>query len=219
MVLPLAELVNQAPGRVEVLPPPFNCTNYPFIQSPQITVMLIVLSHGALAVADFIAVAVTWRKTYATYRSLPKANMKVSLTRILLYDGTIYFLVLSSVNIVHIAVTSSSVLHPSIISPDRTAFISRFVDILTAILTCRLILDLRRADRQLIGQSSTFSWVDPGNCGEYLDRRELESRPSFVAPGASPTMTGPFQDDDDLRRVYEELRHAETSRDNAHVVA
>ena len=89
---------------------------------------------------------------------------------------------------------------------------------ITSCLIYRFILDLRRADRQLIEQSSTFSWVDPCNCGEYLDCRELESMPSFVAPGASPTMTGPFQDDDDLRSVYGERRHAETSRDNAHVV-
>ena len=45
------------------------------------------VSHGTMAIADFIAVAVTWRKTYATYRSLPQANMRVSLARVLLYDG------------------------------------------------------------------------------------------------------------------------------------
>ncbi|KAI0740618.1 hypothetical protein C8Q76DRAFT_708380, partial [Earliella scabrosa] len=87
MVLPLAQLVYQAPERLEVLPPPFNCTNLPFFQSPQIVITLIMLSHGAMAIADFIAVAVTWRKTYATYRSLPQANMRVSLARVLLYDG------------------------------------------------------------------------------------------------------------------------------------
>jgi len=42
--------------------------------------------------ADLLVLVITWRKTYTTYRTASRNNIKTPLTTLLLRDGTVYFM-------------------------------------------------------------------------------------------------------------------------------
>ncbi|OCH86416.1 hypothetical protein OBBRIDRAFT_797216 [Obba rivulosa] len=54
-------------------------------------------------VADLIVLLMTWNKTYTAYRNARRLNINAPLAEMLLKDGTAYFLILLSLNVIDIA--------------------------------------------------------------------------------------------------------------------
>jgi len=87
---------------------------------------------------DVIIVLVTWRKTYTTTRMAREANTERPLARLLLQDGTIYFVALLLLNIAILAMYLTD-----------TVFVDgpgSLTTTLEPIIIARFFLDLRKVD-------------------------------------------------------------------------
>ncbi|RPD54830.1 hypothetical protein L226DRAFT_616508 [Lentinus tigrinus ALCF2SS1-7] len=111
-------------------------------------------SRGGSIIADFLLVVATWRnlKTGVTYGN------RASLASIMLWNGSLYFIILFILNTLHLSFTLASILGPQ--SGTTTA---QFTIPLTDVLVCRFLLDLQEASRQDVRfdvddvQESSFS--------------------------------------------------------------
>jgi len=110
------------------------------------------ITRASAIASDVLILAVTWIKTWSIHRDLKLANinsgkLNVSLSGLLLRDGTIYFAVLLCINISCLVLdtTPKVVLNP----------VSSFIDSIVAILLCRLILNLRSFDMDNTSISTT----------------------------------------------------------------
>ncbi|THH00541.1 hypothetical protein EW026_g2018 [Hermanssonia centrifuga] len=101
---------------------------------------LVLATRFCMIIADIIVLALTWMKTYRNSREFLRMNMGVSLSILLLRDGTIYFVVLLVMNIAQICV--ENVPRLQVLSPVIT-----FVNNLTPILTSRFLINLRQVDQ------------------------------------------------------------------------
>ncbi|OCH84964.1 hypothetical protein OBBRIDRAFT_839315 [Obba rivulosa] len=73
------------------------------------TSALTIAARTCLIAADAIVLVVTWVKTYWTMRAARSSGSKAPLADMLLRDGTLYFLVLLILNVLHIAGTATNV--------------------------------------------------------------------------------------------------------------
>ncbi|KAH9926357.1 hypothetical protein B0H21DRAFT_764173 [Amylocystis lapponica] len=148
--------------------------------------------------SDTLVVLTTWRITYGIKRAANAANMKVSLTTLLLRDGTIYFVVLSLLNIADIGLYVTGVYQD----------MGNFIDPLTAILISHFLSHLHEVylsggDSITTSGSSTAHFSDMqfssrvvGTIGAPLSHR--------IAAGAADTLWG--DDSDELDETYEGMR-------------
>ncbi|KAI0646257.1 hypothetical protein C8Q79DRAFT_926268 [Trametes meyenii] len=111
-----------------------------------------------LIVADALVICVTWGRTYRFRVSAVEANVKTSLLTLLLRDGTIYFIILLILNILHIIVRITA----------QANFITTFEEPLTSILISRFIMNLRELDYTPRGLQ-TVSDADGGPAETTLD--------------------------------------------------
>ncbi|KAJ3540649.1 hypothetical protein NM688_g6198 [Phlebia brevispora] len=111
------------------------------------------LTDRALSVLiDAVVLALTWKKSYSTYKAAVNVRIKPIITRILLLDGTMYFGTLLIINAIMLATNRLfSTYFP--FSPGSFASLSTevvelrliWVTSFTSILLSRFILDLRGA--------------------------------------------------------------------------
>ncbi|KAI0641571.1 hypothetical protein C8Q79DRAFT_1014024 [Trametes meyenii] len=121
-----------------------------------------VLSRVCLVLSDFIAVIITWSVTYRYREHKQILGMTSSFSSVLYRDGSIYFLVLTVLNILHLLFSMLSVgythfpplhranalgmeLASADSSQDRGSLLVRFIEPLTAILISRFLIDLQEA--------------------------------------------------------------------------
>ncbi|RPD71413.1 hypothetical protein L226DRAFT_615446 [Lentinus tigrinus ALCF2SS1-7] len=98
---------------------------------------LSILTRTCVLVGDLLVVLITWYTTYRTWRASRTAQFKVSLSTLLLRDGTIYFvviLVLSALQLLFLFIN------------DIRNIETTFADTLMPLLISRLILNLREFD-------------------------------------------------------------------------
>ncbi|RPD69111.1 hypothetical protein L226DRAFT_575891 [Lentinus tigrinus ALCF2SS1-7] len=108
---------------------------------------LTIASRGTLMAADLILLCVTWY-------TLPRRNLVnldssrnlLSFTTVLLRDGTIYFVVLLILNILHLVFTLISVVGAF----DPVSFVTEFTEPATAVLVSRFLLDLQSANQDAL---------------------------------------------------------------------
>ncbi|RPD55606.1 hypothetical protein L227DRAFT_615235 [Lentinus tigrinus ALCF2SS1-6] len=103
-----------------------------------------VVSRGGLIIADFLLILVTWRTLVKT-SVLPRFSFEKahkSLTTIMFWNGTIYFVVLFVLNVLHMTFTLTSIFGLG------KSLIAVFTDPITTILISRFLLDLQHANRQ-----------------------------------------------------------------------
>ncbi|TFY59207.1 hypothetical protein EVJ58_g5932 [Rhodofomes roseus] len=118
-------------------------------------------------VSDLLVIVVTWWRTYALKREADRLHMRASLATLLLRDGTIYFVAILVLNIVHIIF---------VLYNGNVVYVTIFLIPIPALLTSRFLLNLRRAneassiDVHLITSAST---ADP---------------PSFTLSSAPPEL-------------------------------
>ncbi|TBU41855.1 hypothetical protein BD309DRAFT_867468, partial [Dichomitus squalens] len=142
--------------------PPFGCAPIGYESS------VTVLSRSCLIAADCLAAGVTWF-TLARPRDIHFIGvLKSSLTRVLLIDGTVYFLTLGLVNSLHL---TFALLALDVITLKGTSILENFTIPLTAVLVSRFLLHLQSASLRTVGSihSSQMSTMN-------LDRSALYER-------------------------------------------
>ncbi|KAI0748764.1 hypothetical protein C8Q80DRAFT_757828 [Daedaleopsis nitida] len=146
---------------------------------------LLIFTRVSAIVTDGLVLAVTWLETFSSWQASKNAGLKTSLATLLLRDGTAYFLILFTLNIIHLVCTLTGVF---------TTSVGTFVESLTTILTSRFILNLRGFNRSgyrspLESRSSIGRWsrqsfpvVVPGDGLDGISSRFS----GFVAPLGAP---------------------------------
>ncbi|OSD05849.1 hypothetical protein PYCCODRAFT_1465172 [Trametes coccinea BRFM310] len=117
----------------------------------------VALSRSCMIVSDLLVIAVTW--WYAARGGWNKqiGLRRPSLVRVMVVNGTVYFLVLTVLNVLHLMLTFLSTLMSA---TDPLSQIAIFTDPLTAILICRLLLALHEADDKSANQSLNLSRLE-----------------------------------------------------------
>ncbi|TFK81440.1 hypothetical protein K466DRAFT_667118 [Polyporus arcularius HHB13444] len=159
---------------------PYNCyldsTTSPTMalaRKSTVTKHLTFLSRSSSTLADLIAIAVTWWTTYWSSRLAADTLQGPTFHQIVLYNGSIYFVVLATLNILHIVLTALSFKLPS----GSESYMINFIDPIASILVCRFLLSLQEAKRNASPSSDTTpSFIAPEFAGS------ASQLPSFVAP-------------------------------------
>ncbi|KAI0329488.1 hypothetical protein GY45DRAFT_1371562 [Cubamyces sp. BRFM 1775] len=165
------------------LPAPIGCTS-----STGITPSL--AKHTAIG-ADFLVVMVTWWNTRKSMKLYREANLHTSYGNLMLRDGTVYFVVLLILNVLHMVLTVLAYTEAFV----SVSYVSIFTDPIMSILVSRFLLNLRQVDHtgaNAMG-SELPSFVAPQGTaaiGEYA---------SFAAPLGAQLV----RPDDDLASELE----------------
>ncbi|KAM5536091.1 hypothetical protein V8D89_010190 [Ganoderma adspersum] len=167
-------------NKVAVLRSPFNCS---VVKDVSISEGVTNSCAITTIAGDFLVLFVTWRKTYSSYRAQTAAALNgPSLVRVMLYNGSTYFIAITAMNILSVILSQVASI-PAIanIGADNIAP-------LTAVLTCRFLLDLRQADRTPTTASSP-SAVPSLNFAAGFEGSG-GTLPAFIASMGSVVYTG-----------------------------
>ncbi|KAI0643543.1 hypothetical protein C8Q79DRAFT_1012817 [Trametes meyenii] len=102
-----------------------------------------VLARLPLILADLAVVLITWSTQYATYEHGLVLGTRTDLTTVLLRNGTVYFIILTTLNFLQMILTIFSV--PAAENQTNTNIITTFIEPLTAILISSFLTDLNNA--------------------------------------------------------------------------
>ncbi|KAH9938955.1 uncharacterized protein BXZ73DRAFT_76121 [Epithele typhae] len=101
---------------------------------------------SSLIVADLLLIGITWYKLYgAVGWSLLFQRHSVTVTSILLCDGTIYFIVLLALNVLQMAFTLASIFQEA---GAQISNVTALIEPVTAVLIARFLLRLQRANQK-----------------------------------------------------------------------
>ncbi|OBZ73196.1 hypothetical protein A0H81_07320 [Grifola frondosa] len=182
------------------LPPPIFCIpTFPSLSASFIDRLLLrrwtVATRICLIVADGLVIAVTWLRTYRFARTAARHHVRAGIIRLLLRDGTIYFVILLILNLLHIAVKITQ----------QTNFITTFEEPLTSIMISRFLLNLREVD----SAAPSSVGEDGGEAGDEEGMGTLRFVTSVVGPLGEP-LDHSFVDDD-VEEITEEVEEAQGS--------
>ncbi|KAI0334549.1 hypothetical protein GY45DRAFT_1242288, partial [Cubamyces sp. BRFM 1775] len=122
------------------LPSPSNCTALSDITAQLMTIV----SRASLMAADTLVIVVTWASTYRIGKASRDARLGFSFGALLLRDGTIYFVALVAMNIVHMTLNT--------VKPNdfvqQASYVTVLENPITSILVSRFILNLRAVDHR-----------------------------------------------------------------------
>ncbi|KAI0365818.1 hypothetical protein BV20DRAFT_972525 [Pilatotrama ljubarskyi] len=135
-------------------PPPINCTYVNTVQD-QHTLAFTLIDRLTSILADCLVVTVTWYASYKHLGMLQGALRKPSLNQVLLENGSLYFLVFLSLNVLDIAFDSLQITVPAALGQEN--YVTVFIDPLNSILTSRFLLDLRAVEHKLVAGGSSIS--------------------------------------------------------------
>ncbi|RPD68573.1 hypothetical protein L226DRAFT_576294 [Lentinus tigrinus ALCF2SS1-7] len=97
-----------------------------------------------LVIADFLLIVATWRTLRPGAESIVKTLSRRKIVAAMWWNGTIYFIVLFVLNVLHLSFTVASVFDDGI-APSNITSLS---DPLTAVLISHFLLDLQEAGRR-----------------------------------------------------------------------
>ncbi|KAJ3557661.1 hypothetical protein NM688_g1346 [Phlebia brevispora] len=143
-------------------------------------VSLPVATRAALIVVDALVVILTWIKTYDAYKTASSLNFRVPLLTLFFRDGTMYFVAVLLMNVMHILLQSVSVMQS--LTPATLFFTT-----LTPILISRFLLNLRQLDGAIGTSDETYPSSEisipgfrippsliTGNLGQTLEHGESD---------------------------------------------
>lgn len=81
--------------------------NWGFTVLPNIGLMIAFATGACTITIDLIVLTITWYRTFKLARHASRNHMKESLSSLLLRDGTIYFVLLTLVTVINMAMTTS----------------------------------------------------------------------------------------------------------------
>ncbi|KAM5545109.1 hypothetical protein V8D89_001220 [Ganoderma adspersum] len=173
----------------EVLPSPFNCTNNPAPIPAVVGHRLTIAGRICSILGDMIVLFVTWHKTYTTYRAQKGVLKGPSIARVLLYNGSTYFIIITIMNVLESILSQA----PSVLALGN--FATYASPPLTAILICRFLFDLRQADRTTAAALSPSAIQSLNlnldlNASVRSQAHGTATLPAFVASMGEPVYTG-----------------------------
>ncbi|KAH9840195.1 uncharacterized protein C8Q71DRAFT_746245 [Rhodofomes roseus] len=137
-LVPVAANIYNATSLVQMSLPPTNSCVY-FSNTPVYAQAIEIVTRACSTFADALVLIATWRINGGIKKLARQMNVNVSLTSLLLRDGTIYFCTLLVANVV---VLTSYIQNVSFSDDSEVAVL---VLVLTTILLSRLFLNLREA--------------------------------------------------------------------------
>ncbi|RDX48216.1 hypothetical protein OH76DRAFT_1312760, partial [Lentinus brumalis] len=153
------------------LDPPSNCTAFSDITA-DLSKQLTIASRTSIIAADVFVIAVTWWNTYGIRKLSRHARLGTSFGTLLLRDGTIYFIVLLAMNVVHMTLNT--------VKPNNLVQQASYVTILenpiTSVLISRFILNLREVDQLGPGDASSENPLP-----SFVDSRKQEETLRFAS--------------------------------------
>ncbi|RPD53393.1 hypothetical protein L226DRAFT_527156 [Lentinus tigrinus ALCF2SS1-7] len=169
----------------------------------------IIISRACLIVSDIFLIGLTWwalpRHTIS-FATLRKTG--VSLTTVLLRDGTLYFGILLIMNALHLVFSLSSMFS---FTSNGASNVTAFTEVVTAVLVSRFLLNLQEANKAAImGMESVsmgqLSTIPDGKTLSFA--RVMGSIGESFGPGVSESDTSSFTEftDDTLKPESFELR-------------
>ncbi|TFK85359.1 hypothetical protein K466DRAFT_622302, partial [Polyporus arcularius HHB13444] len=183
--------------------------------TPSMAKTLTIASRVTLMAADLILVFVTW---YTLPRRNPSGSRNtLSFSTILLRDGTIYFVVLLILNVLHLVFTLISVVGVF----DPVSFVTEFTEPATAVLVSRFLLDLQSANRDAlkldsrdplntVNQEDEFSHTS----GTISFARFVGSLGSYMeSPESLTGVSQSFEEDKLTEYTMEEMAKGDEDRD------
>ncbi|RPD59066.1 hypothetical protein L226DRAFT_524088 [Lentinus tigrinus ALCF2SS1-7] len=167
----------------------------------------IIISRTCLIVSDIILIGLTWwalPRNSISFATLRKT--RVSLTTVLLRDGTLYFGVLLIMNVLHLVFSLSFIFSSS---DNGASNVTAFTESVTAVLVSRFLLNLQEANKVAVmgmdlvsmdqlstvpeGRTLSFARV-MGSIGESIGPGLPESDTSsstYVSDDAKPDCSDP----------------------------
>ncbi|KAM5545174.1 hypothetical protein V8D89_001285 [Ganoderma adspersum] len=149
------------------------------------------VTRGSQLMAELLVVAITWWYTYQSYH-IWKDSIKIgkSLSSLLIYNGSMYFLFFSTWYIIDIIFNTAPV-SPEALNVD-SLLLTVFYDPITSILVCRFILSLRQFDTR--STSTTYSRPDSSRLRRSMTTTHAlnfavnssDTLPSFLASFSHP---------------------------------
>ncbi|KAJ8473514.1 hypothetical protein ONZ51_g7812 [Trametes cubensis] len=104
-----------------------------------------ILARLPMIIADVIVILVTWKTQYNAYNMGKGLPTPMRLTAIVLRDGTIYFVILTVLNILQLLFEEIQVLTTGGLGQAQSSDLVVFVEPITAILTSEFLTHLRDA--------------------------------------------------------------------------
>ncbi|KAI0640958.1 hypothetical protein C8Q79DRAFT_425241 [Trametes meyenii] len=139
--------------------------------------LVTLLSRASLIVSDLVVIAVTWATMYRSSRLVRGVVRGPTFHQVMLQNGSIYFVVLVSLNALHITLTALSIKLPLA----SESYVTTFIDPVTSILISRFLLNLRETSEQPEVQGASSFNADGGYSPEL---------PSFLG-SLGPTHSAP----------------------------
>ncbi|KAM5541392.1 hypothetical protein V8D89_004946 [Ganoderma adspersum] len=175
-----------------------NGENVPFagcvevdLMSPTLGKRLTIASRVGLIAADSLLILITWFSLSRNGTKLGLTFRTATLAEVLLRDGTIYFVVLVVLNVLHLAFSLISVAVPALeITSDMTAF----TDPLTAILVQRFLIHLQSANHRALDLDSSQMGTAVQQSKSLVFNRVMGSLGGSIPP---EDFLGPSDDDVD----------------------
>ncbi|RDX52918.1 hypothetical protein OH76DRAFT_134940 [Lentinus brumalis] len=142
-----------AEGGADIMPlPQQSCIDY--ARTSSCDPKYVIISRCCLITADVILLLITWISLWRTVIYVSGKPTRLPFTKVLLRDGTIYFIIILTMNILHLAfaLPSVSVSHPTegthSASSRNFSQITVFTKPITAILVSRFLIDLQEANQR-----------------------------------------------------------------------
>ncbi|KAI0739407.1 hypothetical protein C8Q80DRAFT_1198512 [Daedaleopsis nitida] len=147
------------------------------------------VSRGSLIIADFLLALTTWRtlgRSSAT-GTFSLNQRHTSFVGVFIWNGTIYFVVLFILNVLHLSFTVSAIGEAG----NASSELIRFTDPLTAILVYHFIIDLQEANEHNVKIGSDDpelqGSVDSAQGSISFVNRAIGSLGSTILPGTTDT--------------------------------
>ncbi|TFK92152.1 hypothetical protein K466DRAFT_595477 [Polyporus arcularius HHB13444] len=170
---------------------------------------VVLISRIPLIIADILLIYVTWA-TLCNGDALKniRQSKRLTLSDILFRGGTIYFVILSILNILQLVLTLTS----AAIDGNEGSVVTAFTAPITAILISRFLLELQEANQVVVR-------LDPGN-PLHSSRHPYDSTPTFISslggfvnPALSEARSKDHDDDGCELQIRSRLERGEGDRE------
>ncbi|RDX50863.1 hypothetical protein OH76DRAFT_368763 [Lentinus brumalis] len=129
--------------------PPFGCLRTDNIPAALIPKFVVIISRVPLIAADVLLIYITWTKLrgWAALTNT-RQSKRLSLSEVLFSGGTIYFVILFVLNVLHLVLSVLAVTSDH--GDDGQSLVTQFTAPLTAILISCFLLELQEANKMVV---------------------------------------------------------------------
>ncbi|RDX47651.1 hypothetical protein OH76DRAFT_724843 [Lentinus brumalis] len=189
--------------------PSFGCLQIDNTPAALTLRFVVLISRIPLIIADILLIYVTW-STLCNGDALKniRQSKRLTLSDILFRGGTIYFVILSILNILQLVLTLTS----AAIDGNEGSVVTAFTAPITAILISRFLLELQEANQVVVR-------LDPGD-PLHSSRHPYDSTPTFISslagfvnPALSEAQSEDHDDDGCELQIRSRSEHGEEERE------